>query len=155
MSRTKESVFEVWFAAEELERINHNAPSTLMMSIHNRIFDALRENNPEPLIEFVRKGGDIRKFGDDGLDQIAQAWRGKKLKPPGKPPKEHIRIRNARLCFYVAWFSVIEDHKLTDPRRARNTAFRKAAKAIDVTERTAREAWGKCDKARFRAAVRY
>lgn len=156
MSRTKESVFKDWFVAHELERINRNARPTLEMFLHSWIFDALEQNDPESLIEFVREGGDIRKFGAPGLDMIARVLRGKKLRGKGRPPKEWIRIRNARLCFYVAWFHKIEDYKLTDPRRARNTAFDKAVKAIGgITARTASNQWGECDQDYYLAAVSY
>ena len=40
------------------------------------IIHRLMNGDPEPLIEFMREGGDMTSFDEDGLDLIAKVLRG-------------------------------------------------------------------------------
>lgn len=139
---------------DDLDRANRNSPSWEEIRTA-MIIERLKSGNPEPVIKFMREGGDMRQLGDYGLGMIAAVLRGEKLQGKGRPKNEQIRNRNIALLCEIAQ-AEIEEFPLTNPKYSEITAFKKAVDAIGggISERTAKNLWDDCDKDYYRKAMR-
>ena len=121
------------------------------------IIHRLMNGDPEPLIEFMREGGDMTSFDEDGMDLIAKVLRSGKSRGRGRPKSEKIQNRKTQVLFEVAWFREIEGFPLTSTEFTNNSAFHKAAEAMGrkVTPELAEDLWEECpDKDHYRREVR-
>jgi hypothetical protein len=122
------------------------------------IIERLRSGDPEPLIKFMRKDGDMSKFDSWQLDVIESVLRGEDPKGRGRPKSDP--NRNTNLLFEIAWYAM-KGFPLSDPKanktRGKLTAFDKASEAINnkVGPERAKRLWDEADNREFfRRAVR-